>query len=873
MALIPALTLAVSLPTLQTVTRSLPGASRHWLTALGTFALVVACVALLQTQPIGSRVDRAIARVLRRVAMACNPTASAAHDDGGIGCLLTPQVLRAPVFPYDQQTAAVSSLTQACSARKAGRFWFVEGDSGSGKTRTALRFVQSLIRDHELFELGSRCLLYDFGESPSKQDKLRRQLGSPQHDDAVILVDNFQLVHAHVLRALTDHLIHSGAPGPERIMVFLTRPADVWNLSHGSNVRLLSEAKAESRHLKLTGPSSEEVARRVSDIDEVASQLIHDLEEHFVASAAQLHLAQVVVRNRAAPAEVLATLCLLAGHVEDVTSPELIDVMALVTALSVHRGTFARRDVRRAIRAVARASTASPSLLHRLRMRATFRRLHKVGLVPKIQLGGTRYIFHEAIAELCIDRLWAAPAFREPFVAVGRPQLQQLAVREKFRAWLVAAEIGDQEALLATFDAALSQGAYLRMTRCLKRARTRYELSGPTRLQLGILLNRTGKFIESRAEFTSDLLEALKSSDDLAAMLATSRMEATHDTDAEADLDVLARHPDRFVAIVGEYWQRHMAAHRGDFDAQAMLDLANEALKLLGNRESYWLTYSLARMHFDSLRHHYLMGGEPLAAVGAAERRRATIYLRDRLATFEALHMLYTKAHVVGFVLLPRLAIFGEPASAEDAALAGIAPEEAASVDGLVKAMQRLYRQTADEFWQYGDREAQYLRADILNSEMIEQGVLLEEFREPLRQYRLFGEANFKLVRSYPHFYHLRWHMLKHYAALFDVRADADGTPEADLEQAQQHLEWVIHFDSEARNDYGVMRARLLGVLLRAVREPLAQCERELLELQPRMAERGYGFEVKLIGHLLERDGITPEELRSIFRFYPFVHQ
>jgi hypothetical protein len=736
----PALTLAAGLPLLQAFTRSFPEASRHWFTATAAFVVVVGSVLLLQSQPIGSRVDRSIAHARRRVAMACNHAARMTHEDRRIACMLTPQILRAPVFQYDQQAVAVAALTHACSETQPGQFWFVEGESGSGKTRTALRFVQSLVRDHELFELGSRCYLYDFGQSESKQDELRRRLGTSRHDDAVILVDNFQLVRASVLRALTDYLLDKGAAGPERILVFLTRPSDSWNLSHGSDVRLLSEAKAARPHLALAGPPSELVARCVSDCDQIASELVQDLEQQFVASATQLHLAQVIVRNRAATPDVVAILRLLLGRVDDLPPEELTDVVALVTALAMHRGTFGRRDVRRATRIIVRRSAPSRRLPHKWRVRATFRRLHKLGLIPKIELGGTRFIFHEAVAELCIDRLWSIPAFQAPFAAVGLARMQQLVAEgDMFRAWLVAAEIGEQETLLETFDTALWQGAYPRMTRCVRRARTRYELTRQTRLQLAILLNRTGRFIESRAEFTDDLVDALKSSDDLGAMLATSRMEATHDAAAEAGLEVLARHPDRFVAVVGEYWKRHMAMHRGDFDAEAMLALASEALSLLGDRESYWLTYSLARMHFESLRHHYLMGGEPLAAVGAADRRAVGVYVRDRLATYEALHMLYTKAHVVGHVLLPRLAIFGERPSADDAALAGIAPADAVSVNGLVAAMQHLYRRTADEFWQYGDREAHYLRADILNSQIVEQGVDLEDFREPLRQYRLFG--------------------------------------------------------------------------------------------------------------------------------------
>jgi hypothetical protein len=870
LALVPVAAAVASLPVIQTFTRSFPEASRHWLMLATACAVLVAGVMLLQTQPIGSRVDRALARIRRRVAMACNHTAGVTHDDGRVACMLTPQILRAPVFPYDEQSAAVSKLTHACGGDPPGGFWFIEGDSGSGKTRAALRFVQSLVRDRELFELGSRCYLYDFSESTDKQTELTSQLGGPRLDDAVVLIDNFQLVQPPVLRALTQYLMDQGARKSERLVVFLTRPGDVWNLDHGSDVQLLSTAKAENCHVELFGPSAEIVARRVAELDREAARQIEDLQQGPIASAAQLHFAQTIVHNRAATPELSAILRLLTGQADTREARRLVDVVALVTALSVHRGGFSRRDLRHALSPLTHGLAPRQRPSHVLRVWTTFRRLHKVGFVTKLELGRTRYVFHEAIAELCVDRLWGVPEFKASFAAVACPRLRRhVKAGEWFSAWLVAAELDDQELLLRAFDAALSQGAYLRMLRCLERARKRYELSETSRLQLGILLNRTGRFIKSRAVFRDDLPQALRTSDELAAMLATSRMEATHDAADEAKLSVLVRHPDRFVAIVGEYWQRHMAMHRGEFDAERMLELANEAFELIAGRDGYWSTYSLARMHFDSLRHHYLMGGEPIAAISTPERRRVGAYLSERLATYEALHMLYTKAHVAGHVLLPQRAIFRASIGVEDAKQAGVRPAERDSIDSLVKTAQLLYRHTTDEFWQYGDREAQYLQADILNAEMIEQGVALDAFADRLSDYRDFGAANFKLVRSYPHFYTLRWHMLRYYDASEDARSD----PAADLSAAHRHLERVIHFDTEARNHYGVVRGRLLGVLLRAVKQPLSACERELHQLHPEMLRCRYGFEAKLIAHLLERDGLHPEQLRLIFRFYPFVHQ
>jgi hypothetical protein len=131
----------------------------------------------------------------------------------------------------------------------------VEGASGCGKTRTALRLIQTLARDRRLCELANRCYLYDFAESEFAQDELLRKLGTSRHDEAVVFVDNFQHVRPSVLGSLTRRLLEGSAAPPERLVVFLARPADAWNLSPRSDVRLLAEAKTGGHYIGLEGAS------------------------------------------------------------------------------------------------------------------------------------------------------------------------------------------------------------------------------------------------------------------------------------------------------------------------------------------------------------------------------------------------------------------------------------------------------------------------------------------------------------------------------------------------------------------------------------------------------------------------------------------
>lgn len=871
--LIPAVLVAVSLP----ITRVFfepASAGLDWVTLLFLALVVGAYLLVLQMDTVRSSVDQVFAQMRRRVALACNHDEVQLKKRLSAACRLTPQVFRVPLFEYDAQTTAVSALVEACDTSQPGHYWFVEGESGSGKTRTAFRLIQTLARDRKLCTLANRCFFYDFGESEFIQDELLRRLGTPRHERAVVFVDNFQLVRADVLSALTSRLLNRVGDPPEQLLVFLSRPRDAWNLSPRSDVRLLAEAKAAGRYFELAGASAGVVTRFVSGFDRGASEMLRNLEHERVASAAQLHLAQVIARHRTAPAEAITMMRLLEGEDEPAAYPGLARVLAVTAALSVHRGTFSRSEFRRALRKTDQERGGRSRLWSAARAGLTFRRLRQIGLVPKLNAGGSRYLFHEAIAEICIDKLSRDPAFERPFFEAGRMRLQdQTKKGDDLTAWLIAAEIGDGEVLGRTFDAALGRGAYQRMARCLKRARSRYELAPEARLQLAILLDRIGSFRESRAEFADALLADLGESEELAVVLAASRIEASHDRASEADIKMLRRSPDRLTAIIGEYWGLHIAAHRGRFDSKGMLELANEALDLIDGRQSrHWLTYALGRMHFDSLRHHYLQGGTPTDEIASDTRYALDTYLSDRMPTYEAMHVLYGRAHLVGHVLLPRLAIFAKPVTAGERALADIGPNDASTVNDLAKTALRLYRRAREEFWQYGDREGEYLQAEILNSEMVQASGDLDPFLVRLNAYKEFiEETGFEDLYSYPRFYLFRWCVLKHYQTLFGAGSSEQPPTDYYLERASAHLEEMTELDAAVGNRYGLARGELLKLLLRAVDEAVEPADWTILAEQ--MGREGYHFEERLGHHLAMRPLLTHSELREIFRFYPFVQQ
>jgi hypothetical protein len=867
---VPLIAVSISLPVISS-TLSGSAEKEHQLLGLAGPLIAVVYLLLLQMQAIGGRVDRAAARVRRRIAMACDHDYGSPHEGGGIACRLTPEIFHAPLFRYETQTKLVSDLTHACGEGDPCRFWFVEGPSGTGKTRTALRLVQALIRDNQLFEYGCRCYFYDFSRSQSVQAELVKKLRRGRLEQAVVLVDNFHLVSTTELLELTDLLVDRRESRPARLLVFFTRPGDAWNLGPGGDVRLLSEVKAADCYVKLGGPRAQAVEDGISKIDESASDLVAGLRKNGTASAAQLHLAQVIARNGSTPPDVLATIHLLLGREgESEPSADLIILLGVLAGLSVHRGSFSQTELRRAIRLA--AHDGADRFMGALRLHASFRRLRRLGLVSQADLEGPRYLFHEELAELCIDRLSGSVAFESSLKAVGESRLKELVADDAVEAWMVATEIGDHDVLAECFEAALAEGAMKRMVPCLRRARERHGLCASQRLQLAILLDRTGDFAESREVFADDGLLDLASQSDLALLLAASRVEVNHPSRHQRDLEVLLRHPDPLVNLIGKYWELHVETHHGRFSSDAMLDLTAEALPMVEARGTFWQVHSLGRMQFDSLRAFYLSGRHDFRALESETRRRIDAYLRKKVPNYEGMHLLYRYAHLISHVLLPRLALLDEGVDADAAAFAGLELGRSATVEDLVKGALYYYRRVQDEFWQVGDREGFYLKADVLNTRMIQFEADLPVFRSALGDYRDFIAAgDFTSLNSYPHFYYLRWHLLQHYAQL--AQGGGSSTAEEEhLDEARRALAKMIACDRESGNAYGLHRGRLLEALLDSVDRPFDVAVLE--ELMTEMDRLGYGFERDLLAKLIGQEGhVSSIEMMDIFRYYPFVHQ
>ena len=865
---LPALLLVVGTPMLPTLARPLGLELPGWLALLTAGAASLLYLAVIRMPELSDSINRVLSQARRRVRLACGDASMSAVHEHKFACRLVPGHLRAPLFQYDRQRAIVSMLRDSAIEAREGDFWVIEGPSGSGKTRTAHLLADTLIRHPSEFGLAEKVRYFDLVAGEGADVDAVRALASSRLDGTITILDNFHRVGRPAIESLTDLLLDS-AGAQTRLLVLLARPTETWKLSPGADVRIVSEARRRGRHLELEGAPGLPVRRALASVDEGLAAQIRELSAGDVASPAQLHLSRFAAANAGAPERVARVVGLLAARGKDSEDRHMAAFLGVVAALSMHRGFFSRSQFARAARLVAGSLAGWSRLASRWRLRATLQRMRRMGLVPWVRAGRGRYVFHEAVAELAIERLLDNPPFAEAFATVGTDRLRNDVHADPDVGWMIAAEVGADAELEERFDAAMLSGAFFSMARTLERAANRREIPYNTRLQLGLLYDRIGEF--ARAREVIDQSDLAETGDRRVAEHLVARIEASHDDEARAATATLEQSQDALVAAAGRYWGLHMGAHAGSFAPDRLSELCEE-MRPLVNPSDRFAVFVLARAHFDHMRHLYLSGRATAQTIAAAADSEVGRILRDTLPTFDAMSLLYTQAHLCAHVVLPRLALERGRATPHEAELLGVDTSSLASVDQAAELALKFYRRARDEFWQYGDREARYLDGDVVNAElMVASPELLDSAESKLHSYEDFiRESGFADLASLPHVYLFRYHCLRYFDGLLE-RGQSWRTPDEHLAEARRHIREAVALDDASGNVYGRLRADLLGLFLDAAQQPFRAAAAHALSAR---AERGdYVGMSRVLDVAASFGQLTNTEVRALLRFTPVVHQ
>ncbi|MDQ3802469.1 MAG: ATP-binding protein [Acidobacteriota bacterium] len=846
--------------------------------AAGLFLLHLA---LLRVPTISGGLERAIGKLERYAVLSCPWMSLPSRDvQWRPGCWLIPEEYKQPLFRYDSQQYLIERIVRllADGEGDGARFVYVEGESGQGKTRTIFLLMHTLLKDPKLCELANRAFLYDMAMGRKTQTTMCRRLGSIEHEDALVFVDNVHRIEPEVLRDVTQKLLDTPGRGTERLVILLGQPGQAWRVRPTAEVRLISAAREQSVYLSLGGVPSRYLAEQLDGRPggDLWARAFHPAAMQ-TATIAQLHFAQAVARNARNLALVRELLDLIEGAQPSQARENITRFVSVVTAVSLYRGSFTSGVFWRACWASSRRRWAG-RVIDCLRMRLLLARMSRLGFTPRQSAPRAQFVFHEAMAEHCKDHLATNPAFWSWFVSSVNWRLAMLEEQHPMIRWLLSCEVHDTEAMQQTFERALLSGTLSPMVRCLDRNRGAVEHSPSAGYQYALLLDKVGRFADSRAVYSR--LDARSPEESvLANRVRLARVEVEHGADAYDILSDIARQRNDVAnTMAAEYWKIHLDAHRGIFRPEELIQLAEKFGRSYSREQferSYFLVHSAARIFFDAHRHVYLSGERVTDRLARLEQLPLDAILNQHLPQYRALYILYREAHLLAHEILPNLVFLD--AHQQLYTLAGKVRDNTQLAPGvIVQRAHEAYTRASDEFAVYGDREYLYLQADTLNMEMLADDAELEPLRAKLIDYNAFIEkTDFADLMSYPCFYFFRWHTLNYFRWLEsgDQRY-AQGEADRHAAAASDYLAKAERLDKQCGNAYGLWRTRFMRTLLDGLRAAApGMLSAALAQSKVEAGRRGYWRDARLVESLLDKHKITPLDIKRTVSYYPFVHQ
>lgn len=848
-------------------------------TAAYSAAVVAACVLyilLIQTKPARDALSTIATGFRRAIVISC-VGASAAMDQAWSICRLASGEFRRPRVTYPDQQIVVEKLVESLGASRASKtnFSVVLGESGYGKTRIAFLLADALIRDRKLSTLTDRVLYYDLSEGVRVQEAFLRHLGGVWHWDAVVIVDNFHQAPPRVLRMATRHVL-DGPAAAERFMLFLAQPPRFWKSALGGEARILTEAKTRGHLFKLRGVSKDAVARE-GEGRALRSRIerISRMNAGRVASIAELHVLQMskLDHQEGLLADEVVQLLGAGSQGGPDGSKRVIRVLGVATALSIERGSFTFDAFLRATWRV--CATERAGFVEVVRTVWTLRRLARLGVVPRTSLPGRLFVFHEALATAFMTALAEDAAFRCAFEAAMRWRLAEGSDREDPAIqWIGACELRSTERMAVWFERALLGGGLHVMAAHLEPNWKNMRDSPTATFQLGLLLDRCGRFTDARRYFGT-LRQNVDIDPDLSDRLSLAEVEASHADDAVAQLEAIVGRGSPENRLAARYWRTHLDGHRGVFHPQALLRLADDLIEQFGPNaigRSYSLTYLAARIVFDGCRQGLLATAEPTIQLSQlAESALMSVLVRS-YPQHQAMCILYLRAHVLGHLLLPTCAIQGR-VDTTAAKFLNLDPTKL-NREVITDLARAAYSEAKDEFSVSGDREHLYIDADLINLDICDPRSKLDEVQIRLHEYeRFIRDSGFADIASYAQFYWYRWHVAKRFWLLDQEHCGIEDVDWHDAE-AMRRLKLADTLDQACGNAYGQWRCgmhrTLFESLSKARGEPLKP---KLQALETEARSLGYARDAALLEGAARAERPSLLEIRQILLFHPFVHQ
>lgn len=812
-------------------------------------------------------------------------------------CIISKYRFPYPTFNHKSQTEVERDILASLKRnRKDGKslLYFISGESGTGKSTLAFFICYSIVVER-VYKYMDRIYFYDFGRSRACQNNFIVDSRALKHEEAVVIIDNFQDILPENLGSITKYLLDICQKGLPGCIIILSQPLDKLSVNPGDDIRLFTEIKRNYSFLELNQidlksipiPSDNRVWRMLRK-----RKIINpELPNH---SLVCLHISRLFSNVLGCEIQIkqkdfLEKLKPEKSEGIEENKADSMNLLGIICALSIHRGGFTPQEFRNAC-----FSNSSKFIVKNtfnwLKYRISLWRLARSGFVETRSLQGKRFIFHDALAQHYKDLFFIQSSFRISFITTVENLCQKLIAsgNDQLLGWLYASEIGREAWIAELFDKAMMKGNFNRMLLALKRNKNLFNGKLQWDHQMGILFEKIGFFHESCSHLRRVInqnLNTLGKEERSRAIIAL--IEAEHGKDAIDRLVQLEDSSEKMIKLGASYWIQHIRCHFGDFNLAKLSGLADSFMEHLSRRpflkQSYFAIHLARRIYFDLFRYFYLLGHNDFQKLVKIRDHGLGKFLSKTHVEFEAFFLKFYQAHYIHYIILFELGIFKNKPRAYDKNLIPKSYLNDIHASEFADLAIKYYQQSIDAFEVFGDKTIEYILPRIMELEMLKENPNMDDTLIQLNAFAKFiYETGFRDLKAYPHLFLFKFNYLRSFQVLHNIghydskKSTSQVLWDSDYYRkiARNDLERAIEIHRTENNSFGILRGGLLLALTDLVAsQDYEHFQKSLLDLREKGASYGYKRELRIIEKCLRDEKMGLQEVLDIIKFYPIVLQ
>jgi len=804
----------------------------------------------------------------------------------GWRCWIVPVIYKLPIIKNESQTKAIDKMISLSLSDERSNFFIISGESGSGKTRSIGITIKEIKKASILDKKNSPLFFYsDLSGCKSKYD-IEYFLNSRSDYCSILFLDNFHLADGEIISYITD--ITLSGKFPLKLLVILSQPKEMWRVNPEEGVKIISKAKENQSYIEIHRITENDVkifadSYRINDILDIRKTFGGRKESVLSDIVIISSLWTRPTRRVYAAVKQLTNIMRQDYFQLNSHDNKSIALLAVVVALSIHRGSFSYKDFNRIVWRV----FSDRSLILRVHIfmyaKSWIKQMKKSGILPSLYSYNRQCLLNESLAEEWKDFFYTNEVSKKIFIKYFRKcalEQYKLIKMTPDVELLLSIESEDESRSESLIESAPVYTNINRIIYCLERNKAVMNSSEILRLNYFMLLNKSGCFKDAKVSL-EQFNPSIEFESTYRSKVGFAKIEAEHGNTAIKLVNQFKKSKDKKTRLTANYWDLHMKAHKGIFNPEGLKKLLDSFFDdfINGNKSyTYDDVYLLSRLVFDGCRHLYLKGIQESAGFKGYLLHDACEILTKVDSQYKPALELYARAHWVNYIYLftskffpERLSGISVPNFVNISPLELKARHEVLSIDFLARD---LYVSAKGMYQAVGGREAKFLEADIINMNIIcadlNDSNLMEVIRCNIAKYRAFLETSgFEDLYSYSEFYELKLSTLIY---LNNESKDDNGIL---LKSSQYSCSKLMRFDKKYGNQYGIWRGRFFRYCILYIHSKITY--EYFLKRLDYLEKLSFKYQYHRDGEIVlwVKDSLKSGRpwMETLFKYYPFVHQ